>query len=297
MRDDKEIQDDISQLNALGTLVRVYEQIASFRMRKTRESVLENRKFVAEINSVFEEVRQSYAREVKKLAKKRMIGKKDRITFLAHNGKTVSVFLSSNTGLYGDIIRNTFDAFMGEIREGKSEATIVGKYGLSLFLEEAGNTPYTYFDLPDFKVKTEDMIELIKHIVQYEEIHVYYGQFVNVVFQKPDKMTISAEISLEDKNPTVRSSYIFEPTLDKILQFFEKELFASMMDHVVREAQLARLASRVMAMSKAEDNVRKSVSELKQTRMKLAHRLSNRNQLNSTASILVSQSFSGGLAK
>jgi len=67
----RNIDSEITQLTALQTLVRVYEEIASYRMKKTRESVLKNRLFLREINDVFEQVRLSYARETNELAKKK----------------------------------------------------------------------------------------------------------------------------------------------------------------------------------------------------------------------------------
>ena len=227
MSNQKDIAEEIVLIESLRTLVRAYEEIASIRMRKTRDSVVKNRQFQSEINDIFEQVRASYAKEVNELARKK--GKKGAktVTFLAHNGKTVAVLLSANTGLYGDIVQKTFEQFMSEVNIGKSEVTVVGRHGLSLFLEKKPNHPYTYFTIPDHGIKSENLDEVIKHIVQYEEIHVYYGEFLNVIKQKPASLTISAEISLKEDEGTMRASYIFEPTLEKILKFFETEIFAS----------------------------------------------------------------------
>ena len=185
MIDEKEIVEEINQMKGLQSLVRVYEEIASYRMKKVRDSVLKNRKFQGEINKVFEQVRESYVREARLLAKKRGESGSEKITFLAHNGKKVAVLLSANTGLYGNVVHDTFNIFIEEIRKDNLEVTIIGRYGLSMFLAEEPNRPYTYFDLDDSGVATDDLNKIINHIVQYEEIHVYYGEFVNVISQKP----------------------------------------------------------------------------------------------------------------
>ena len=286
MAQEKEIEAELNQLTALQILVRVYEEIASYRMKKTRESVLRNRLFLKKIDEVFEQVRLSYAQEVNELAREKGKPGREKITFLAHNGKTVSVLLSANTGLYGAIVRKTFELFLKDVQTGQVEATIVGRHGLGLFLAEETGVPYTYFDLPDHSVTSADLDEVTKHIVQYEEIHVYYGEFLNVIKQRPTELTISAEISLKEEPGKARVSYIFEPNLEKILRFFETEIFASLFEQSVREGQLAKFASRVMAMSKAESNIDKGLGRLKFEKLRVTHRVKNRKQLNSLAPTL-----------
>jgi len=280
MFDQKEINDEIGQMSTLSSLVRAYEEIASARMKRTRDYVLANRQFLSELNDVFEQVRISFARQVNELAKKKGKPGAETMTFLAHNGKTVTVFLSANTGLYGDIVPLVFDLFIADVRSGKSEVTIVGKQGLSIFLSEEPERPYTYFDLPDNTVTSSDLDEIIKHIVQYESIHVYYGEFLNVIQQKPSKLTISAEISLKEEGKGKKTFYIFEPSLENILMFFETEIFASLFEQSVREGQLAKFASRVMAMDRADVNIKNKLAQLKFEKLRITHRIANRKQLN-----------------
>lgn len=284
----QKIRAEIQDLNALRTLVRAYEEIASVRMKKTRDSVLWNRFFIENLNSIFEEVRASYIVEMKKLAKKRRKAGDDSVTFLSHNGKTVCVFLSANTGLYGGIIQATFDNFMKEVKERDVEVTIIGRHGLSLFLEVAGGHPYTYFDMTDQNVDQRQMGEIIKHLVKYEEIHVYYGEFVNAVTQKPSVLSVSAEVSLKEDEQGKKVTYIFEPTLEEILRFFETETFASLFSQTVSESQLAKFASRVLAMDKAEDNIKRSLKSAQFESLKIRHHAANRRQTNSLAGILIS---------
>lgn len=288
MPDVRKIEDEINQLNGLYTMTQAYEQIASVRMKRTRASVLSNREFLDQINEVFDEVRNSYAKQVAALVKGKRGPGARKITFLAHNGKTVSLLLSANTGLYGDIVRKSFDFFMEDVKTAKTEVSIVGKYGLSLFLQQMPDRPYTYFDLPDQKVTPGQLATIVKHIVQYQEIHVFYGKFYNVIIQRPDLFSISSEISLSTKSE-VKVSYLFEPTLEKILMFFETEIFASLFDQAVRESQLAKSASRVMAMDRAGENIKESLRELEFEKLRSRHRSFNRKQLNALPAVVMSK--------
>ena len=285
MADTREIQSEITQVKSLQNLVDSYEQIASARMKRTRESVLVNREFLAEINEVFEEVRRSYVKEVLTLAKQRKRTK--TITFLAHNGKTVSLFLSANTGLYGDIVKRTFEEFIKEAETGSTEVTIVGRNGLAIFLSELPDAPYTYFDLPDHNVRSDQLSEIIRHVVEYEEIHVFHGKYINVVKQVPTKLTVSAEISLEEnvRKGAKEFDYIFEPNLEKILEFFETEIFASLFEQAVRESELAKYASRFLAMDSAIGNIKDKLKALKFEKLRAQHYISNKKQLNQQSGV------------
>jgi ATP synthase F1 gamma subunit len=282
-----EIESELEDLYSFKNLVQVYEELASIRMNKTRDSVVKNRTFVTEVNDVFDKVRSSYADRFRELVRKKKKRAGGNITLLAHNGKTVVVFLSARTGLYGDIIERTYNLFIEEVKKGEVEVAIVGRHGLSLFLADMPNHPYTFFDIPDINYTAYDLEPVIKHVVQYEQIHVYFGQFVNVAKQVPDMLTISAEISLEEnKAVKEKESYLFEPSMEEILIFFETQIFGALFDQSVREAQLAKLASRVMAMDAADDNIDKALSKLNIQRLQVLHRLRNRKQLNSLTSVI-----------
>ncbi len=281
-----DIKQNITDLGSFKELVRAYEQIASLRMKKTREDVLYNRKYMYSINEIFEEVRTSYVSMAKKLLKKK---KGEKLTFLAHNGKTVAVLLSANTGLYGDIVKRTFNLFMKEVEENASEVTIIGRHGLNLFLGVRPNHPYTFFNLPEVDIEARDLAPIINHIVQYEDIHLYHGKFISVIKQEPENVTISAQVEV-DEGTAEKKAYIFEPSLEEILMFFETEIFASLFEQAVHESQLAKFASRVLAMNKADTNIKERLKKLRLMEMKARHGEANRKQLNSlTPKFLLTQ--------
>src|SRR5438270_9967869 len=128
--DKKTITKEISDLELLQSLTNAYAEISSSRMKKTRNSVLLSRDFLGEISKIFKEVQASYEREVLALARKKGFKKGEKITFLAHNGKTVAVFMSANTGFYGNLTKKVFESFLKEVEDKNLEAAIVGKLGV-----------------------------------------------------------------------------------------------------------------------------------------------------------------------
>jgi F-type H+-transporting ATPase subunit gamma len=280
----KDIKKEIAQVTSLKNLTEVYGEIASIRMRKIRNYVLKNRDFLASIEAIFKDALNYYSKKLSDLVKKGKIKEGSKVTFLAHNGRTVAVLISANTGFYGEVVRETFKKFIDDIKDDSIEVTIIGRLGRSLFLEERPDKPYTYFDLPDYGTDSEKLSEAIKHLVQYEEIRVYYGKFYSVVTQRPTTFSISSGKSVDKDSKISDITYIFEPSVEKILMFFETQIFASLFDQAVWENQLAKFASRILSMDRASDNIRKKLDELNLQNLKTSHNLANRKQLNSLTS-------------
>ena len=279
MNDDSQIIKVLDELTLLGEVALAFSQISSTRMKRIRENVLTSRDFQFSVYEIFKEVLASYAREQ---AHRKKSGK---ITFLSHNGKTVALFLSANTGLYGDIVNKTFEFFVNEIKSQDFEVAIVGKLGLAMYKERFPKRPYTYFDLKDYGKDPDGLLEIIKHIVQYERVLIYYGKYENVVKQVPSKYDISAEVPLEGAEAVEVDKYIFEPNPEALLAFFESELFTSLFDHSVFESQLAKFASRMIAMDLASQKIEERIKVASLQSLRIGHATSNRKQQNALASI------------
>jgi ATP synthase F1 gamma subunit len=288
MVNEKDLREEINQVDSLGQLVEVYGEIASFRMKKIRDFVLKNRDFLDSINDIFKDALNSYSRKLADLVAKGKLKKGGKVTFLAHNGKTVSVFISANTGFYGDIVQATYRKFLEEVKDKDVEITIIGRLGRSLFVSSQPKTPYTYFELKDYGVDRRRMAEVVKHLVQYEKIIVYFGKYNTVITQTPSRFSISAGTEVGQEAGRTQRIYIFEPSVEKILMFFETEIFASLFDQSIRESQLAKFASRILAMDKADQNIETKLKELRLERLKLTHKLGARKQLNSLSSVMFS---------
>jgi ATP synthase F1 gamma subunit len=281
----KDIQAEISQINSLSLLTEVYGEIAATRMKKIRDVVLRNREFLANIESIFRDTLAAYAHKLSELVRSGKIKEGGKVTFLSHNGKTVAVLISANTGFFGDVVKETFKKFISDVRREDVEVTIIGRLGRSYFVEEEPKRPYTYFDFPDYGMDINKLAAAIAHLVQYEEIRVYYGKYSSVVTQKPTAFSISAGTSVSRKMEKPKVDYIFEPSIEKILVFFETQIFTSLFDQAIRESQLAKYASRILAMDRASENIKDRLTKLKIVQFRVDHQMRNSKQLNSLVTI------------
>lgn len=281
----KLIQSDIDFSNTFRFIAQAYEEIAVMKMRKVRNSVLSTRDYLSNLSNVFFELKRAKQRlkEQESLASK-LKPKPDT------EAKTVSVLLSANTTLYGDLIERIFKLFSENVSRDNSDIIIAGRVGRRLYEQQELKKPYIYFELPDVDLKLEDIKPVIFHLVKYQNIMVYYGKFESVVNQKETVTNISGDkpsiFKEEEKGQSdVATHFLFEPSLDSILVFFKDLISSSLFRQTINETQLARWASRIMSMEKAQVNIESQIKKLHFSKMKIQRHEQNRKQLDRLAGI------------
>ncbi len=286
MSEVKEIINEINITNNFKNLVDIYGEIASIRMMKVRNTVLKNREYVFSITQIFFDALGSFLKRASTVSLNQKIFKNNRITFLSHNGKMVFVLVSSNTGFYGDVIMKTFKKFLKDLKITDAEVTIIGKVGKKIFTENFPKRPYTFFELPDFGTDKNKLLAIINHLVQYDEVRVYYSAYDTVLNQIPTMSNLTAGTTLIEKTKKSKDEYIFEPTVEEILMFFEKEVFGSFFDQTIRESQLSKLSGRIMAMDRASLSINNRLKSINFEYLKTKHRDMNKKQLSLLQSLV-----------
>lgn len=285
MANKRELKTLIGDLSMLKTLTQTYQQIAANHIRKTRTSVVLNRDFITELLQLFQDVRIAYKDELLNLMKKKKIKSTEKLSLIRRNGKTTAVFVAANTGLYGSVVKKTVETLTNYIKTNDAEVTIIGRAGEFLFKEQNPDKKYVLFDFPDTGIDTRKLSDLVSHLLQYEKVLVFYSQFQSIVSQNPTISTLDSSIAFEEGEQQQVKKYLFEPSLEKIIVFFETEIFGLIFEQTIRESQLAKQASRMFALDQAIQNINSSLQKTtNQTRI-LHHRILNAKQINSLSSI------------
>lgn len=288
----RKILEDLEAINSLKTLAESYEEVSVTRMQKIKDSVLRTRDFLAELSEVYVDLRKNYKFQIEELIARK---KKEAITNnassqLAKNGKSLIVYLSSNQKLYGSVTQKTFRLFVEGVKQRpEADLVIIGNAGKEMYDSSGTNKPYQYFDLPDNNVKLEHVKSIIKKFLEYEKVDVYHGRFGNVIRQNAIASNISGEVQFEAENPQQiekkDQKFIFEPVLEKILNFFETHITASLFTQTVLENQLARLASRVNAMEEALIHIESESKKLNADRVRNKHQMQNKKTLETISGV------------
>ncbi len=279
------IKNEIELVGTFKKLAMAYQEIAVIKMQRVRDKVLSTREFLERLSFVFLDVKKSYKKEINRLLKEKKGGK--FVTKYPTNGKTAKVFLASNTKMYGDIINRLFTFYTENIDKEQSDIVVIGKLGKELFERKYHGREYTYFDLPDTNVVLSDLQKIAIFLVNYDVVEVFYGKFENVAKQNPTvfKITGEEELSAEEEEEEVgKVGFFFEPSLDTILTFFQDQVFSSLFNQSVSEGELARFASRIMAMEEALTNIEKTEGLLKHQERRTKKLVLNNKQLERLAS-------------
>ena len=280
----REVLEEFNRVSTFKNILETYEEIAASRMQNARTSVLAGRSFIDELNYIFQQVKSSYRDDVLKRMHIKKIKDPSKLTFIERNGKTLFLLLSSNTGLYGDIVRKTFNLFLDLMKKEKADAAIVGRVGLEYLKNSGSKIPYSFFNMPDSSVNNEDLKKIIAHIITYEKVFIVYGRFENVITQEQIVTSISGDPLPQSASGT-QVKYFFEPSLDKIMKFFEAEIFASLFEQTVFESQLAKFASRMTSLELRVENIRDILKVIAFEKEKVRHRIMNKKQLETFSSM------------
>ena len=267
MKSIKNLKNEMDYLTGFLTMVESYEEVAALRMRKVKKSILDRRDFMEGLNEAFAHI--SYAYKVYKSSLKG----KEKYTVLNTNGKTVSVLLSSNSGLYGDIIINTFDLFLRETSKIDTDIVIVGKLGKSMYESVQNKKKYEYFEMSDNEINDLSIKKLNEYILEYSNIVVYHGSFESFISQVPAKTEVRVELhKVGDSLLNYDKNFLFEPSIEKIAEYFEKQVASLIFEQIVFESYLSKFASRMVSMDAASDNIEIKIHKTDMAIKKIKHK-------------------------
>ena len=271
----KQIAEEIDGLVGLKSLVEVYQEVAATRMQRVRGAVLQSRMFTEGLVDVFSKVRAAY--------KKLKISAKN---LRKMNGRTVAVFVSANSGLYGDIVEKTYGAFENFINENKPDVVILGRQGTKMMADRSPNVFYNYFDIPDEAIDMGSFDMIMRYLIQFERIVVFHGQFKSILTQVPQQTLVSGQ-SLDQNisEQNIKSDYLFEPSVETIARIFEGEIMASIFEQSLHESMLSKQASRMLSLDRSLDNVERRLGNVHVEERKVMHRIRNRKQLSTISGV------------
>lgn len=269
----REIDQLIEEVNSLKDLTQAFGEIALIKLKKIRTQVEKNRIFFSEIAQILRIVKGYAAQKGISLQKPK---------------QTVSLLLTSNERFYGGIDNEVIRFFIESTPKYPTERIVIGQTGRQ-YLDIMN-----YFHSFDYLNFTADLpldTELFKigqMIKDYKQVIVFYPQITTILIQKP----VATDITQSTQNNlTLDSSHlsldytIFEPELDKILQFFDTQIEILLLAQTFFEAELARTASRLMSMDQAQIQANKFIDTQKKIRTKIKQDIINRQILENFSSM------------
>lgn len=277
MQNKQRINEEVELMSTLKLITQAYEEISVMRMQRIRDLVLNTRLFLGDLYKVYVDIKVNY----KESLMKKIIKEDDAMKAMRErNGKTALVFISTNTKLNGEIIQKVFREFYDYSQAHDVDIFIVGKMGKQLYDQRSEKKQYKYYDLEENYINSTSLHTLVIDLLAYKQVDAYYGKFESLLNQIPTEANLTGDQPEEKQAEKQEATlFMFEPSLVKILEFFETQIFSSLLKQSINESELARYASRIRAMEEAGQNINKSMKTLSSQMIKIKRLVSNKKQL------------------
>jgi len=258
----KKIKESLKTISYIETIAQVYQEVAKIRMNQIRESVLKTREFIEELLKIYGTIKSAYP--VKIFFKKK---------------KRVLVYLSSNERFYGTLIFDIWKEVEKYLSEKEGDLVVVGRMGKYLAEKSGFGLKFYYFELDDENPNIKEIRKIFNFIKNYEEILIFHGKFKTVLTQQVAITNISGIEIEKEKLIKKKTYYLFEPSPEEILKFFEEELLFSFFYQTLWEHQLSRYATRLIQMHQAQKNAQKLKEIMKKEQEKIKRKIYNKKQI------------------
>lgn len=291
MQDLTNLKSQLQITHTLKSMASTYEEIAVMRLRKIRDFVLYNRDFLKRVGEVYMDVKLSYKNEVNLIERRKNfslfklfsspnqnVDIRRSFTTFNKNGKKVSVLITSNRRLIGPISQRVFYEFINNVDTNKTDILIIGKKGYDFFKDKNLSKKVNYFDFPG-EDEVSNLKPIIDFLVKYEYVDVFYGKFLNLINQVGEKMVLSGDNIMDLPVNTKPINYLFEPSLFKVLNFFEVQIFAALFKQTILESNLAVYGSQIQAMEQTNYNSNIQIKSINKKIIRTRKYINNKKQI------------------
>lgn len=267
----KEIRRNLQAIKIIKNLANIYQEIANLRMQKIRERVLKTRSVLQELLKTYERIKTAYLFSLQKQKRHHRTSE--------HKKGEVVVFLSANESFYGRLIFDIWQEVQKYIKEREATLVVVGKMG-KYFAERAGlGNRMFYFDLDDAKIEEEKIRKIFDFIKNYKKVVVIHGEYKKIGQQVPKISEISGMEYSHAQQGKIGENYLFEPSPEAVLNYFENEILLIFFSQTIFEHQLARYSARLIAMFEAVERGKELQKKYERLEKRLKREIINKRQI------------------
>src|SRR3989344_2220546 len=275
-----------TSIATIRSIARVFQNAATRKMKINQEEIAKIDQYVKEAAEIY------FVSKKAALATKNIQLAEAVLTAPVRKAskKRVLVLISSESRYYGSLIAGLFDRFLSEFARGDADGFILGGIGRELFEENpvgrrrdlSKNVTFLSFDddNPDFS----SVGGIIKKLVQYSQIVVFYGQYESVFRQ--DAKVVELGGSIAPIASIDKKKYLFRPNALSALVFLEEQFIAGKFLAKLYESGLAKYGYRVkiLQIGQVAQRISQALDELSKSKLAFSKISKNKKQ---------SQLFSG----
>ncbi len=260
----KQINDIVKEAEGLKILTQSYAEIASIRLIKIRKQVEHTR-------GIFLDLAKLYGL-VKLISKQTQPPQR----------KTVSILLTSKLRFNGYLNNLIIKFFLAQTSSFQTDKIVIG---------QKFPNPFKSYIFEKDTPSEKEMQELVSEVQNYEQILVFYTQFQTVLKQIPQisDITQTQFAAYKAQLETKKQLMIVEPEIKKILQFFDINIKTALLQQTFLEAELSRLATRLISMDEAGQHAEEFLNQQKLLLMNAKRAYENKKMLETWAEVQFAQ--------
>ena len=228
-------------VEAMVQMSSVFEGIASMKIAKIKNQVLQANEFFDALWKIYTQLR------VDSLFR---FGRNENENVI---DKELFIVITAEGGFSGDIDQKLIRYMLESYKSEKHEIIVIGHHG-AVQLAQKGISFKKYFKLPE-KDQNINVTPIIKYVQQYKTASVFYQQYVSLMVQDVRRIELSKAVAEQGKKTEKsdevisEANYIFEPSTYAVVGHLERSMMQIMIEQLILDSKLAQYASRFRAMS------------------------------------------------
>lgn len=266
----QDLQTQLNDLSTISQVVQAYENISSLQIRQIRDRVLQAREFFHELWAMYDQLRIDVPTKAKKTIPK---------------SGSVAVLISSDLSFASGLDEQIIQTMLEGIKTRSTDIVAIGTRGAQLLASRNVEVSKS-FHLPSLESKV-NVVPIINYLSGYKTVTLYFARFESVTEQQVVAFELHESVarlqkqsSSTDSELMFASDYIFEPSLEEVIEYLESTMSSIAVTQIVLESTLSQLAYRYNSLSRASESAK---AELQKTRRQLNVYLRRRRDVESLA--------------
>lgn len=237
-----DIEQEMHAVDTMVELTSVFEGIASMKIARIKNQVLQATKFFNDLWAIYTQLRVDSLFRFGR-------GENDENVI----DKELFIIITAEGGFSGDIDQKLMNWMLKSYDPVKTDIVVIGHHG-AVMLAQKGISFKKYFKLPenDQNINPEP---IIKYVTQYKNTSVFYQQYISLMVQDVKRIELSTAVAAIGQKSATKdeviseANYIFEPSTYAVVGHLERSMLKIAMSQLILDSKLAQYASRFRAMS------------------------------------------------
>lgn len=251
----KDIEQKQVGLRAIVDLTGIFEGVASMKISKIKNQVLQATEFFEDLWGIYTQLRVDGLFRFGRSQNKVEVIQKE-----------LFIVITAEGGFSGDIDQKLITLMLSKYDKEKNEIIVIGHHG-AVQLAQRGIAFKKYFKLPD-NDQNINVGPIIKEVQKYKDTSVFYQQYVSLMVQDVRRIKLSKAVTDQgnksDKPDNIISeaNYIFEPSIYAVVDHLERSMLYIALSQLILDSKLAQHASRFRAMSASHQMADESLGDV-----------------------------------